>query len=375
MQYSIFSSIEEVPSEHWISLEEQAPAPLKFAFLDALEKSNLTNIQFFYVLFYDGSEPIAAAPLFTIRTDMALFSGATLKRLFYQVRRLFPSALTLTTLECGSPVTINSPSFIVKPGVNSGEFLRSLSCAMREIARKHWLLLSVVRDFEEEADTEAYRTDLKQLGFSWLPSLPNTYLDINWQSLDEYHQAMRSHYRNKLFKQLDRFADSDIRYEIDYNFSDRADTLCVQWLNVHERATELKREVLTPEFYAELNQNLRGEVFTVLFFKGSELIGHVLLLKDRDMLRWLYMGREGPIDNHLYYSMVHKIIEVAINLEVKRLELGLTTYLVKQNFGAQVVPVNIALKLNLPGFNRFLGFFYSLLHQDQDYPPRRVFKS
>ena len=109
------------------------------------------------------------------------------------------------------------------------------------------------------------------------------------------------------------------------DFAPLADELCRQWLIVHERANEFQREVLTPAFYRELSLGLEGAAKVLRFFREDVFVGHALLLHDRDTLRWLYFGRAEPINDSLYLYVAQAVIETAINLKVRRLEMGLTT--------------------------------------------------
>ncbi len=232
-----------------------------------------------------------------------------------------------------------------------------------------------IRDFEDNHYVLQFRDHFKKLGYSWLPSLPNTYLDIRWPAITDYHKALRSHYRYKLFKHLKINEDKNIFYRLVDDFSHLADELCHQWLKVNENAGELKREILTPEFYREISKNMGDSSKVLLFYAGDKLIAHALLLKDNDLLRWLYVGRAVSRNDSLYFFIVHAIIRTAIEMKVNNIEFGLTTYPIKQNFGATLVPINMAIKLTIPPFNPFLRPCYNLLHKSTKYPEKHVFKS
>jgi hypothetical protein len=210
------------------------------------------------------------------------------------------------------------------------------------------------------------------LGYHFVESLPNTYLDIEWRSPREYLDAMQSYYRSKLLRHLRKCGD--VRHELVDDFRELADELCEQWMAVHQRASVYQREVLTPCFYREFSSNAGVRSKALLFYRNGQLTAHALLLLDGDLLRWLYVGRRNPANDSLYIFIAHKVIETAILLGMRRVEMGLTTYSIKQDLGAQVIPVQAALRSPSRWFNSFLGRGYKLFNSTPIIPNKRIFK-
>ena len=372
LEYSVYKRVDDIPEAAW-NIDAYRSKTMTYAFWKTLENAKLKDIDYSYLVFFDDyKNPVGFAPGYTIRTDLAIFSSGLLKNILSKIRRLIPNFFTLNILECGSPITVNTPQFVKKEELDTSVFLGSLKAALTSLAVKKRSLLIVIRDFEQDENTSVFESILTKLGFSWLPALPNTYLDIQWDSIDDYHNSMRSHYRNKLFKHLRR--NKEIRYEVISDFGHLSTTLCKQWLVIHNEAKELKREVLTPEFYSEISQNLEENSKVILFYQQEELIAHALLLQDNNMLRWLYVGRNKSEANSMYFFIVEKIIETAIQMKTSRLEMGLTTYPIKTDFGARIVPVNIGVRITIPLTNFLLKPIYSLLYNAKAYPKKRVFK-
>jgi len=372
LEYSVYKRVDDIPEAAW-NIDAYRSKTMTYAFWKTLENAKLKDIDYSYLVFFDDyKNPVGFAPGYTIRTDLAIFSSGLLKNILSKIRRLIPNFFTLNILECGSPITVNTPQFVKKEELDTSLFLGSLKAALTSLAVKKRSLLIVIRDFEQDENTSVFESILTKLGFSWLPALPNTYLDIQWDSIDDYHNSMRSHYRNKLFKHLRR--NNEVRYEVISDFGHLSTTLCEQWLVIHNEAKELKREVLTPEFYSEISQNLEENSKVILFYQQEELIAHALLLQDNNMLRWLYVGRNKSEANSMYFFIVEKIIETAIQMKTSRLEMGLTTYPIKTDFGARIVPVNIGVRITIPLTNFLLKPIYSLLYNAKEYPKKRVFK-
>jgi len=369
----IFNSLSDVPRDQWNALASGHSCACSFEFWEVLEASGLNDFRYRHALIYDESQSaVALASFYTLTTDIAIFSTGWVKDFLGFIRRYFHGFLRFRMLECGTPITMNQP-FIAKEGSNEGEILSFLGKALSDIAKKQGAFVVVIRDFEPR--NAHLETHLEKLNYHLVASLPNTYLDITWPTPDEFLSSLKSHYRRKILIHQKTNKDHGIHSELRDDFEELADTLCNQWLVVHENAKEFQRERLTPEFYREFSSKLGSRAKVLLFYRNEELVGHVLLLLDGEMLRWLYVGRNESVKDNLYFYMCSKIVETAILLKVKRLEMGLTTYEPKLNLGAKMLPVNIAIRNTNSFFNYFAGYVYTLLNDTPDIKNRNIFKN
>lgn len=325
-------------------------------------------------MFFDDNDlAIGFTSFYTVTTDIAIFAPPGLRAFLANIRRHFPNFLKLRMLECGTPIILNSPPVVTAADVDPQTLVEPLSKLLLRIAREEHKLLIVIRDFEPDA--HAWQTDFAKLGYHTVDSLPNTYLDILWSSIDGYRAALKSYYRSKLNNHLRRNTESNIRHELVDEFAELADELCAQWLVVHNRANEFQREVLTPKFYREFSDSMGKQSKALFFYRGDKLVGHVLLLHDGDLLRWLYFGRNEPINDSLYIYVGQAVIETAIYLGVKRLEMGLTTYSIKQDMGAKLTPMKFSIRAASSLINPFVGWGYKLLNQPTKLRNKSVFKN
>lgn len=369
----IFNSIRDVPLDQWNALVAGNSCTYSHEFWEVLEASRLNDFCYKHALIYDESDsPVALASFYTLTTDIAIFSSGWVKDTLGFIRKIFPGFLKFRMLECGTPITMNRP-FIAKEGSNEIEILSFLATTLLDNAKKQGAFVVVLRDFEPRcAHLELY---LKNLNYHVVSNFPNTYMDITWSTPDEYLSSFKSHYRRKVLINKKTNKERGIRCELRDDFSELAETLCNQWLVIHENAKEFQRERLTPEFYEAFSAKLGSRSKILLFYRNEELVGHVLLFVDGETLRWLYVGRNESVKDNLYFYMCNKIVETAILLKAKRLELGLTTYEPKMNLGAKMLPVNIAIKTTNSFFNFFAGYVYALLNDTPEIKNRNIFKS
>jgi hypothetical protein len=368
----VFSRIRDVPKEAWDALNAQGSVTMSRAFWSVVEQSNLNDFTYSHVLFLEEDDtPTGFVSFYSVTTDIAIFAPKAIRSLLNVVRNVWPGFLKLKMLECGTPVTITSPPFV--SGSSRERLLAAITDMLLQKARREGHLLIIMRDFEPNA--QDLRGPLEQHGYHWIESLPNTYMDILWDSAEAYRRSMRSYYRSKLQKHLKRNTDAGIHHKLVDDFSDMADILCRQWMVTHTNAKEFQREVLTPAFYRALSQEMGKEAKVLLFYRNEDLVGHALLLMDGATLRWLYVGREVAANDSLYIYIAYTVVESAILLGARQLEMGLTTYAIKQDLGAEVVPIKMALRATWRWINPFVGMGYRLLNHIPETHIRPVFKA
>jgi predicted N-acyltransferase len=374
VKIEVFDHIDAVPKERWDALLIGRSITYSRAFWEVIEQSGLNDFQCHYVLFSDDSgRACALTSFYSTTTDIAIFAPAWLRGLLGRVRRIIPNFFKLRMLECGTPVTLNSPPLVLAEGANVPEVIAALDQLLQSTARAEGQWIIVLRDFESNAGP--LRPTFAGLGYRWVAGLPNTYLDIHWAKIEDYQASMQSYYRSKLLRHLRRAQEAGIRHELVEDFAGLAETLHRQWLVVHEGASEFQREVLTSAFYREFAGRLEGRSKALLFYRDEEIVGHALLLQDGELLRWLYFGRKQAANDSLYIHVGHAVIETAIRLGARRVEMGLTTYPIKQDLGARVVPIDFALRSPSRLIDLFVVPVYRLLNRTPALRDKTVFKA
>lgn len=372
LRHDLYARVADVPAQDWDALAASASVPMGRAFWALLEDARINDFDYRYLVFRDDSGPAAIAVFYNVTTDIAIFATGALRTALQAVRRVFPGFLMMRMLECGTPVTISSPPYARREDVADEAVIAALDRVMLAVARRERHFMVIVRDFEPEQD--GLRACYRRLGYHWIDSLPNTYLPVAWDSFDGYVESMRSYFRSKLRKHRKRNEAAGLGSELQRDFAAMADTLCRQWIVVHENASEFQREVLTPEFYRRLATDLDGRAMVLLFRQHGELIGHALLLHDGDMLRWLYLGRERAANDGLYLYVAQQVVKTAIDLGARRIEMGLTTYDIKQDLGARMTPIHLALRAPSWWIHPFVGLGYAVLNQVPAAGQRQVFQ-
>lgn len=372
MDVTIYNSIQDIPQKTLDMISDSTPSSLSHEFWRVVELSNLNDFRYQYALFQDSQgTPVGLAGFYTVTTDIAIFAPRALRILLEQIRKLLPNFFKLRMLECGTPLTLNPPILLTDRD-QSDEIVAAFHKTLLNLAKKHWIPLIVIRDFESDAAWQL--PAFKKRGYHVVESLPNTYLEICWNTVDEYLAAMKSYYRSKLLRHLRKKTEEGMTCELREDFDDLAEILCSQWLTVHNQADEYQREVLTPEFYRQFSKQLGTRSKVLLFHQDNAIIGHALLLIEGDLLRWLYFGRSIACNDSLYIYVGYQVIETAINLGLSRIEMGLTTYSVKKDFGAQMTRLDMVLRSPYALINPFIGKGYALMNKIPIITNKNIFK-
>jgi predicted N-acyltransferase len=367
----VFESIRDVLLDEWNAIAKYHSYTYSHEFSEIVESSSSSDCHYGYVLVYDENDhPVSLTHFNITRTDIAIFSSGWLRTSLTRIRRLFPNFLKIRTLECAFPISSEHHPDSSKQHLLEKSF-QSLGTTLLELARKQGIFLVIIGPFEPQ--DRPYEPALNELGYQFVPCLPIATLDIAWKTPDEYLSSMKSYYRSKLQRHLRINQLNEIRHELRDNFDELAEVLWRQWLVVRDHATEYNGETLTPDFYKDFSLKFGERSKVLLFYCKDELVGHALLLLDRDTLRWRNFGRTKAENDSLYIYACHKVVETAINLGVKHLDLGVTTYAIKRDFGASIIPRKIAIRVSWDIFNKL--WFYSLLNHIPEIQGKDVFKT
>ncbi len=149
----IFRRASDIPPDLWNKLLGTGSCTFSQEFWEAIERSNLAGFSDFrYVILCDADVPIALTAFYSVTTDIAIFAPSGLRALLAKVRRIFPNFLKLRMLECGTPITLNSPPFAGGQDSRRPEIIAALSRLLRATARENGQFLIIIRDFEPNAE-------------------------------------------------------------------------------------------------------------------------------------------------------------------------------------------------------------------------------
>ena len=369
----IYRSITEVNEADWDAIVSKDRILCTHRYIEALERSGVNEGNCYYLVVYDQDTIIAHTCVYCVATEVDLLAQGALKKLAGMVRRKWSNFFILRSLECGSPISAgNVISF--KDGVNRAETLRLLCHRTEQLAKKLGIKFILFRDFY---DNEAELCDiLKERGYMKIHNLPRAEIKIRWKSFDEYLSSMRSNYRCKIVKNMDKCAKANISIQVLKNFSNKTPELKRLYDNVYDQAKEIKRERLTEGFFQNIAKYLGKETVMVSATKDDRLIGYMLLLFSGKTLITKFPGLDYDYNKEycIYFNIFYKAIELAIETGMNDIDMGITTLNPKRDMGSDVVNLNMYMKHSNPLFNKAIPVLFDMITPPDTTEPRNVFK-
>jgi hypothetical protein len=283
------------------------------------------------------------------------------------VRRRWPRFLVARVLELGSPCA-NVEPLLVAAGSDREAAARdligqALDCAQRDRAR-----MIVVQDVVGPALAAILRAE----GFVEVSAPPTVVLALRWRTFEEYLTAMRHRYRRRARCVLRDSAH--LRVEPVADFGPLAGELAALWRLVYDRATETRRELLTPGFFAAAAVLPQTEALLLRRPDGT-LAAFGLLLADRPWLHFLQCGfeRRAGREEGAYFRLLLEIVRVGIERGFERVNLGATTLGPKLDLGGQPVPLCAWIRHRNPAVQRAFAFGAGRWFREPPVTARHVF--
>lgn len=369
---TLHSSISEIGQTQWDSAVGQHHAMLRHRWLTHLENGSLKGFAPRYIVARDSAgQVVAHAAAYVNSTSVVIFSSGFLRFAVDFVRRFIPSFLMVRILECGMPVGLGEPVCVLD-GVEPEYACEAILAGLEELSASEGTRMIVIRDLADDAET------LKRLaarsGYTMVPHLPNAVLRVRWASFDEFLSEMRSRYRLRLRKRLKGAAEAGLRCEISAFRARDAAWIRTQIRNVDAAATEFQRDVLHAGFFERLRETgTEWLCFTVLQQEHRAAVAVVLV--DGAIARWTFFGRDtAGTQDGAYFLALSEIVRFSINRRLQSVELGLTTYRPKLEFGAEVARFEIAVRIRLLGGELIVNLL-KRLNKVAEVASKDIFKS
>lgn len=159
-------------------------------------------------------------------------------------------------------------------------------------------------------------------------TLPNCRFEVRWNSLEAYINSLRSHYRYRVRKALEKGALIEVKALVDNQEFDEG--LYQLYEKVYDNSKE-KLEKLTIDFF----RRFPAKIMT--FSIEGEGVAFIQLYENKDTLVFLFGGFEDQHNRQydLYMNMLLEIIKYAVNRNFKYIDFGQTAEETKLKLGSE----------------------------------------
>ena len=209
------------------------------------------------------------------------------------------------------------------------------------------------------------KTDIK--GMSFGETLPSCELKIpeGINDIKTYMDALRSPYRRRINIAVKNCSDIEI-----LRISDDSVDIHPLYLQTYDKS-EYKLECLNKEFFDKTD----GE--KIIFLRDKKPVGFVLLKENGSELVFMLCGMDYTPDKDnadLYFYMLLKIVEYALEKNLRIIDFGQTSEKTKLKFGACLKKKYFYAHHSNPFLNLFAMVGKHMLEYKYDFPEFHVFK-
>ncbi len=250
-----------------------------------------------------------------------------LDTIFVACKRKHYNLAMFTKLKLSLRATlIYLPVSVARPGIIFGKCRDEAMTAIRAI--RGWKVILNL-------------TDSSEPGYASGLTCPQCILDLRWKSFDEYMEALRSGYRYRYRKALQRSEGKRIRFLPDNrSFTDE---LYRMYLSVYNNS-RIRVEKLNIDFF----RDNRFKIFVLE--DDSRKYGFVQLLENGDELVFEFVGIDYRYqqENDTYLRMLLEIIRYGIENGFKTIDFGQTADDTKLKLGCRYVYLYAAVHNSNP---------------------------
>jgi Peptidogalycan biosysnthesis/recognition len=297
----------------------------------------------FFAIRGSQGEIRAIQPFFILDQDILVGLRPYLGRLIDAVRLRWPRFMYLTTIMIGC--VAGEAHLDCADESTCAADIALLAGAIVAHARKLGARLIVLKEFPKQ-----YRDVLSCFidgGFTRVPSMPMTELNIAYANFDDYmRSALSGTTRYKLRKKF-KAAETDVPIELTVtdDITPVIDELYPLYVQTYERSP-LHFELLTKEYFCQLGTQMPDKVRFFVWRRAGKAVAFTECMVHGDTIFSEYLGLDYTvaIELHLYHYVYRDVVSWAIANGYKRFQSSSLNYDPKLHFRHRLMPVDLYVK-------------------------------
>lgn len=367
-----FDSIHDIDESLWNSIISKAQFFHDYRFVQAVEEAKIEESRCWYLLFYDGERLVGSAALSAFKVSLDLFLGRTAQKIIRRLRRWFPNLFRIDILFCGLPISIGKHNLVIGDSSYTEEILNSLAGEMEALSRDHGITYMCVKEFCRDHIRDM--DGLTAHGFFRAPSLPYVSMAIRWSNFAEYLAALRYTYRRQIKNNLKKMCAGP-GLILGSAAICPANRFYELYLQVMAQAG-VQLEILNSAFFEHLFIKMPDQFEILTFQQGGEVLGAALLYSHEKTMTFLLVGINYLRRDEfaVYFNLIYGILKLAMERDCKQLDLGQTSYYIKQRIGGECIPTYFYMRSRSRFIHACLKSFRRLLFPELAVSTHHVFR-
>ncbi len=287
-------------------------------------------------------ETRAIQPFFILDLDILAGLRARFGTLVDAVRRRWPRFMVVRTMMVGCVAGEGHIDGDDEP--TRATVGRLLARSIVQHARGRRARLIVLKEFPRR-----YRAALApfaESGFVRIPSMPQTQLDVAFDSFEDYFQrALKSDTRRKLLKKFKAAERASIEMSVVADIAPFIDEIYELYSQVYDRST-LQFEHLTKEYFHRLSVSMADRSRFFLWRRDGIIVAFCNCMAYRGTLFIEYLGLDYSVALrlHLYHYVFRDLVRWAIANGYQSIQNGSLNYDPKLHFRHRLDPLDLYVK-------------------------------
>jgi GNAT acetyltransferase-like protein len=312
-------------------------------YYELIEDTLNREFRYGYFAIESGSVIRGVQPFIVVDQDLLAGTGGFAQGLVGGIRRLWPRFLRARTLMVGCAA---GEGHLDGSELSEDVIGELLGRSLTGLARQLDCALVVLKEFPAR-----YREPLQCMrdhGFTRVPSMPMTTLNIEYKDFDDYlarnlSPATRGKVRRKL--RVAERAQPPITMTVETDAAAFVDDIYPLYVKVFERSP-MQFEKLTKEFLGAIGKRMPDKVRFFLWRQDTRIIAFGLCTIQGGNICHEYVGFDYSVafDLNLYYRVFHDIIEWAIANGYRRFYSGSLNYDPKWHLRQSLYPVDLYVR-------------------------------
>lgn len=327
----------------------------RYDYLLTVEQAGITGFQWCYILVHSDGRLVGAMPAFLSQyaLETTLETGKV-KRWIENIRTMWPGFLTFPLACLGSPCT-ETGRFGCHPDVSDDERIRIFNCLLATFetyAQQRGCVLHAMKDIPQPLENRC-QSAVAAHGYADLGGMPTAWMDIDFQSIDEYMARLSSATRKDMRRKLK--AKDIVRIEYRTDVGHHLPRIMQLYRATRERS-DWQFEELTSAYFEGVLQNMPDHSFCTLYFVEEELLAANLMVHDGSTMidKFFCMDAARGREFNLYYLSWFTNIAYCLEHGFSRYQSGQAYYQNKVRLGSQLTQNSMYFKHTNPALQRVL---------------------
>ncbi len=352
----IVGTIDDLPRGLWDQYVAVDHPFRSSAFFAAVE-ATFPQRTYAYLRLERPGQTVGLAALTLDNYDFAFLMPNMPAKLVRSVRRYLPNFMMLRLAMVGTMETAKQHWWWDKMYLNAGSFADHLIAVCEEVLPRAHLL--IVRDFSDGTKSDdLLKTAFLNRGFRAVANLPLAVVDLPDGGIEKHLCRLRGKPKAAIRKQLQKVEQLGLRIERVADFEPLIDECYPLYLQVHAAAHEFKRAPYPKQFFREIAHRFSGKstMLTIRVPEG-QLIGWILTGFSKTVSNPFLIGLDYRCAKEmgLYYNLIWSEVRNAAEHEQRIVDLGITSYFIKQTMGAKLESMSMAARVEIPWLRSILG--------------------